>query len=311
VHQHLLHNSEIREISEAFVSPGQVGFMNGWGVFSTLRVCRGVLFAYERHYDRMARDATRMRVPFDVPAAELEKALLTLVAANNALDATLRVAVVRNKGGLFARPELTRDSDVIAFTTDLTDWGEGVKLSYVSNGRHASSPFAGTKITSWAQNLTWYEEAHEQGFDEVILLNEDGQISECTSANVFVIRGDKVWTPPVESSGCLAGVTRAILLEAIQVPGLTLGERELTPSDLEESEQVFITSTTRDLLPVLEVDHEPLAQKRDILSRLQKAFSAYRDAYVAGRGPQQSQKRVKQAGISQRGAAGARLQTNA
>lgn len=311
MHQHLLHNSEIRDTNEAFVSPGQVGFMNGWGVFSTLRVRGGVLFAYERHYDRMTRDATRMHVRFDISAPELETALLRLVEANKAFDATLRVAVVRNKGGLFEGPRLTRDSDVIAFTTDLTDWGEGVKLSYLSHGRHASSPFAGTKITSWAQNLTWYEEAHEQGFDEVILLNENGQASECTSANIFVIQGANVWTPPVESSGCLAGVTRAILLEEIHVPGLTVAERELTPSDLEESEQVFITSTTRDLLPVLEVDHEPLAQNRDTLACVQKAFSAYRDAYVARRKGQQSQKRVNQAGISQREAIRAGLRTNA
>jgi branched-chain amino acid aminotransferase len=295
VHQHLLHNSEIRDTSEGSVSPGQVGFMNGWGVFSTLRVCGGVLFAYERHYERMARDAARMHVRFDISAPELRKALLRLVEVNNAFEATLRVAVVRNKGGLFEAPHLTRDSDVIAFTTDLTDWGQGVKLSYVPHGRHASSPFAGTKITSWAQNLTWYEEAHEQGFDEVILLNENGQVSECTSANVFVIQDHNVWTPPVESSGCLAGVTRAILLEEIHVPGLTIAERELTPADLEESEQVFITSTTRDLLPVLEIDHESFAQKRDVLARLQKAFSDYRAGYIAPRGGiQQSQKRVKQ-----------------
>lgn len=311
MHQHLLHNSEIREVSEASVSPGQVGFMNGWGVFSTLRVCQGVLFAYERHYDRMARDATRMHVPFRISASELQELLLRLVAANNTSEATLRVAAVRNKGGLFEAPQLSHDSDLIAFTTDLTDWGEGVKLNYVPNGRHASSPFAGIKMTSWAQNLTWYEEAHEQGFDEVILLNEVGQVSECTSANVFVIQDENVWTPPVESSGCLAGVTRAILLEQVHVRGLTIAECELTPSDLEESEQVFITSTTRDLLPVLEVDHQPLAQKRDTLAHLQKAFSDYRDAYVAGHDPRQSPKRAKQAGISQRGKIGAGLQTNA
>jgi branched-chain amino acid aminotransferase len=311
VHRYLLHNSDIREVSEAFVSPGQVGFMNGWGVFSTLRVCQGVLFAYERHYDRMARDATRMHVPFRISASELEELLLRLVVENNAFEATLRVAVVRNRGGLFEAPQLTQESDVIAFTTDLTDWGEGVKLSYVPNGRHAASPFAGIKMTSWAQNLTWYEEAHEHGFDEVILLNEVGQVSECTSANLFVIQDENVWTPPVESSGCLAGVTRAILLEQLQIRGLIVSERELTPSDLEESEQVFITSTTRDLLPVLEVDNQPLAQKQDILARLQKAFSGYRDAYVADRGPRRSPKRAKQANVSQRGKIGAGLQTNA
>ncbi len=150
-------------------------------------------------------------------------------------------------------------------------------------GVTALRPFAGAKVTSWAENLTWYEEAHERGFDEVILLNEDGQVSECTSANIFVVQQDHVWTPPLQSSGCLPGITRAILLEEIRIPGLTLAERELTPSGLEDSRQVFITSTTRDLLPVLEIDGEPLEQDSDTLARIQDAFLAYRSKYIAER----------------------------
>ena len=255
--------------------------MNGWGVFSTLRVSDGILFAFERHFERMSHDAERMHVPFDISAAELQKTLLALVDANSAFNATLRVAVVRNKGGPYEGPSVARDSDLIAFTTGLTDWGQGVKLGYVPNARFGASPFAGAKITSWAENLTWYEEAHDRGFDEVILLNEFGQISECTSANIFAIRDDEVWTPPVETSGCLAGVTRAILLEEIRLPGLTIAERELTPSDLEDADQVFITSTTRDLLPVFEIEREPLEQNPKALKRLQDAFLQYRAAYVA------------------------------
>ena len=281
MHRHLLHNGEIRDTTEPLVSPGQVGFMNGWGVFSTLRVADGVLFAYERHYARMQRDAERFRIEFDFDAAELRDLLLRLIEANQAYNATLRVAIVRNRGGLFEGARIARETDLVAFTADLTNWGGAVKLSYLPQARHGASPLAGAKIISWAQNLTWYEEAHALGFDEMILLNEHGEISECTSANIFVVQSDQVWTPPLATSGCLPGVTRAILLEEIQVPGLTVAERELTPSELEESDQVFITSTTRDLLPVFEVDGEPLAQDTDILERLRNAFLAHRSRYVA------------------------------
>lgn len=257
--------------------------MNGWGIFSTVRVSQGVLFAFDRHYNRMKRDAERMRVPFELSSAELEKALYSLVQANGAWEATLRVAIVRNRGGIFEASRITRDADLIAFTADLNRWGAGVKLGYVPHGRHGASPFAGRKITSWAQNLTLYEEAHERGFDEVVLLNETGHISECTSANIFAVFGDKVYTPPLETSGCLPGITRALLLEEILVPAITLAEQELSPSDLETADQVFITSTTRDLLPVLELDHEPLHQDRDILNQLQRAFADYRTAFVAHR----------------------------
>ena len=263
--------------------PGQVGFLNGWGVFSTIRVADGVLFAFDRHYRRMRYDAERMHVPFNFPEAEMERALLSLVAANQARNATLRVAIVRSRGGLFEAPGLTRDADMVAFMADLNPWGDGVKLSYKANARYGASPFAGAKITSWAQNLTWYEEAHQQGFDEFILLNEKGQISECTSANIFAVHKDNVFTPPLVMSGCLPGITRAVLLEEIQVAGLSISERELTPADLENSDQVFITSTTRDLLPVLEIDHKPLKQAPSILAVLREAFLTYRANYVTSR----------------------------
>ncbi len=255
--------------------------MNGWGVFSTLRVAEGVLFAFDRHYDRMQSDAARMRVPFDLSRADLKEALHSLIQANSAFDATLRVAVIRNRGGVFEGVGITRDTDLIAFTADLAQWGAGVKLSYVPHGRQGASPFAGRKVTSWAQNLTWYEDAHERGFDEVILLNEDGQVSECTSANIFAVDGDQVYTPPLETSGCLPGITRALLLEEIRVSGITITQRELSPSDLEVADQVFITSTTRDLLPVFEVDHVPLHQDGDVLAELQRAFVQYRSAFIA------------------------------
>lgn len=228
----------------------------------------------------MQRDAERLRVPFPCSPEELEETLLRLVEANRAFEATLRVAVVRNRGNIFESPRIKRDIDIVAFTADLTAWGDGVRLSYVPYGRYGASPFAGIKSTSWSENLTLYEEAHARGFDEVILLNEDGQVSECTSANIFVIDGDNVWTPPIGSSGCLPGVTRAILLEEIRVPGLVMGERELTPSDLEECERIFITSTTRDLLPVLEIDGNPTPREAsDKLADLAQAFRAYRKTY--------------------------------
>ena len=280
MHPYLLHNESIHKTDEALLSPGQVGFMNGWGIFSTLRVTQGVLFAFERHYARMKRDAERMRVPFEIAPADLKRLLLELVRANKAEEATLRVASIRNRGGLFEAPGITRDSDLVAFTADLNHWGAGVRLAYMPNARFSASPFAGTKYTSWAQNLTWYETAHERGLDEFILLNERGQISECTSANIFSIRGNTVLTPPLETSGCLAGVTRALLLEQVQVPGLLVREGDLTPADLEKADGVFITSTTRDLLPVLEIEALKLKPDLGKLLALQQAFQTYRAEYV-------------------------------
>src|SRR6185295_19043717 len=97
--------------------------------------------------------------------------------------------------------------------------------------------------------------SHQQGLDEVVLLNERGEVSECTSANIFAVDADggRVWTPPL-SSGCLAGVTRAVLLEEVRVPGIAIEEKTLLLEDLTAASEIFVTSTTRELLPVASIE---------------------------------------------------------
>jgi branched-chain amino acid aminotransferase len=282
MHRFLLHNDEIRDAGDRLVSPGQVGLVNGWGVFSTIRVEDGVMFAWERHWARMQRDAARMRVPFPSSATWLEERLYRLIDANQAAHSTLRVIVVRNRGGMWEGPAAEREFDTVAFTAPLNHWGDAVKLGVVPQARHAASEFSGTKYLSWSENLTRYERAHEQGFDEVVLLNERGEVAECTSANIFIVEGENVFTPPL-ASGCLPGVTRALLLEEIRVPGLTISEKTILPSGLETADAVFITSTTRDLMPVASVDGLKIRQGKRVRDRLQQAFSAYTKAYVASR----------------------------
>ncbi|HUA17592.1 MAG TPA: aminotransferase class IV [Bryobacteraceae bacterium] len=279
MHRFLLHNDKILDAHEKSLSAGQTGLLNGWGVFSTIRVADGVLFAYERHFERMRHDAARIRVPFPADAEALKSQLLRLVEANSAWNATLRVTVIRNRGGMFEGPDQERDFDVVAFTKDLSAWGSSVRLAMKPNGRHAQSEFAGAKILSWCHNLTWYEEAHERGFDEVVLLNERGEVSECTSANLFVANGGEVATPPL-SAGCLPGVTRELLLNEIRVPGITVVERTLKPADLERADQVFITSTTRDLLPAVEIEGLRVENRGTVVDELVKAMEDYRRAYV-------------------------------
>lgn len=280
MHRFLLHNGEIRDTSENLVSPGQVGLLNGWGVFSTLRVKDGVLFAWERHFARMRKDAALMRIPFPADADSFERQLLRLVEANQAPDCTLRVAVVRNRGGMFEGPAIDREYDIIAFTKDLTQWKHGVRLMTKAHGRHGDSPFSGAKILSWSMNLTMLEEAQANGFDEMLLLDHQGRVSECTSANIFIVEGNQVLTPPL-ACGCLPGITRAILLEEIRVPGVSVAEAEITPQRLQQAADVFITSSTRDLLGVSMVDHTAIDSCSTVRENLLSAFQAYLESYVA------------------------------
>lgn len=262
------------------LSPGQVGLLSGWGVFSTLRIAEGVPFAFERHWARMKRDATAMHVPLPQDPEEVRRKVMELVEANRAPNCTLRLVSVRNGGGMWAGPSNGRDGDLIALTAESKDWGDGVKLAYQPNGRYAASPFSGTKILSWAMNLTWNEAAQSRGFDEVILLNEHGEVSECTSANIFIANGNEVWTPPL-TSGCLPGITRELLLGEVQAQGIKVSAKPFTPADLEAADEVFITSTTRDLLPVFEVEGKKVGPASAARQALARSFGEYVGKYVA------------------------------
>ena len=126
------------------------------------------------------------------------------------------------------------------------------------------------------------ESAQARGFDEVILLNERGEVAECTSANIFAAYGSQVRTPPL-SSGCLPGITREVLMEEIRATGIEIVEKSLTPAELESADEVFITSTTRNLLPVFRIEGRKIGLGERTRQALQKEFSAYVQRYVAER----------------------------
>jgi branched-chain amino acid aminotransferase len=280
LHRFVLHNGQIQPATDLSLAPGQVGLLAGWGVFSTLRVADGVLFAWDRHWARITRDAAAFHVPIPTDSEQVRRSLLELIEANHAPNCTLRLVIVRNGGGMWAGPSNGRASDVIALTADSKDWGDSVKLAYVRQARHAACEFAGTKITSWSMNLTWLERAQERGFDEVILLNERGEVAECTSANIFIANGSEVWTPPL-SSGCLPGITREVILCEVRVPGIRVVEKTVMPGDLENADEVFITSTTRNLLPVRQVEEKSVGRNDRARKALAEGFGECLRDYVA------------------------------
>jgi branched-chain amino acid aminotransferase len=285
MHRCFLHNGKIKDAAEASLFPGQLGLLSGWGVFTTLRVADGALFAWERHWARMSRDARLLNVEMPADASQVERDLLGLLDANAAANCTVRLVVVRNKGGFWEGPSSIEPgsgsaSDTIALTGDSKRWGDSVRLGVQAHGRYAASDFTRAKVLSWAHNLRWAEMAQEQGLDEVLLLNEFGRVAECTSANVFAVFGNDVVTPPL-SDGCLPGITREVLLEAVRIPGVQFVERGLTVEELYAADEVFITSSTRGLLGVREIAGRSLAARGEICGLLLAGFEAYLKSDIA------------------------------
>ena len=183
---------------------------------------------------------------------------------------------------LAARP-LAAQEVVAVLSSGLPPYREPVRLGLRPHGRHAASPLAGVKTTAWLNNVWHLQEAQKAGFDEVVLLNERGEVAECTAANIFLVRGGRVITPPL-ASGCLEGVTRAVLLEIAPASGFPVDERTITPDDLYAAEEVFISSTNRNLLGVGTIEkHEFPGAPGPVTRALEKVFADYVADYISRR----------------------------
>lgn len=283
IHRMVMHNSRLVPIGEVRLSPGQAGLLSGWGLFTTLRVFDGVPFAFERHWKRLQKDAGRTRLPFPFQADAVRAQLMEVLRANQVKEGTARIYVVYNKVGFWQSDESFPEVDLILYSAGLPSYREPCRLGVAEHGRHAASPLAGVKVTSWLNNVWNLAEIQRAGFDEVMLLNERGEVAECTAANIFCARGGKVLTPPL-ASGCLAGVTRGLLLEIGPQAGVLVEEATLKPEDLYSADEVFISSTNRNLLAVGEIaGHRMPAAPGPVTQKLEKAFEACVADYVSRR----------------------------
>ena len=174
---------------------------------------------------------------------------LKLAAANQRPECAARLSFIKNQGGLWADAPGSPATDLVIFTRELAVWPAAHKLVLVPNAIFSLGRLAGAKMLSWVQNAATLERVHEQGFDDALLLNERGHLAECTSANVYLVSGRRILTPPL-SSGCLPGITRAALCEVIPAAGYTFIEQDLTPADLDTADEVLISSTTREVAGV-------------------------------------------------------------
>jgi branched-chain amino acid aminotransferase len=282
IHPNVFHNDALLPIEKVRLSPGQAGLICGWGIFTTLRISRGEAFAYERHWRRLEKDANITHIPMPYTAAKVRVHLHEVIRANRVTEGCARIYLVYNSVGFWQSDEKYSQVDLIIYTAGLPEHRETVRLAVREHGRHAASPLAGVKTISWLNNVWAIAEAVKDGFDEVVMLNERGEVTECTSANIFVVRGEKVFTPPL-NSGCLEGVTRGILMEIAPEAGVSVLEQSLRPEDLNSADEVFISSTNRNLISASEVAGTKLSAPGPVCERLNELFDAYVAEYVSRR----------------------------
>ena len=285
IHRFVFHNEQLLPIEKVRLSPGQAGLICGWGLFTTVRIVRGEAFAYERHWRRLEKDAAIIRLPMPFTGPRVRVQLQEVIRANKVSEGCARIYLVYNQAGFWVSEETMPQVDLIIYSAALPGYREPVRLALREQGRHSTSPLAGVKTISWLPNVWAVAEAQKEGFDEVVLLNERGEVAECTAANIFVVRGEKIFTPPL-TSGCLEGVTRGILFEIAPEAGLSVAEQTLKPEDLYSADEVFISSTNRNIIGVGEIAGNKIASASapgSVTKRLDELFDIYVTEYVSRR----------------------------
>ncbi len=243
-------DGELVPLERARVSPLDHALLTGDGVFETLRVHRGAPFAVRRHLDRLARSATGLRLP--VPdLADLRAALDQVVAANGLEEGRLRVTVTGGPGSL-GSDRSGEVPTVIVVGAPLPEWPPATDVVVVPWPRNERGALSGLKTVSYGENVVALAHAHDRGAGEALFPNLAGNLCEGTGTNVFVGMGGRLVTPPL-SSGCLAGVTRDLLLELL-LELVDVVEEDVSLPALASCDEAFLSSSTRDVQPVRAID---------------------------------------------------------
>jgi len=247
------HNDGIFAVSDAKVAATLAGVLYGWGLFTTLRIYQGRVFAFEQHWERLLKSAEKARVPLGVDAAAMKRALVEIVAANQVTQGRARITILKGEAGAW-RGASTREADVMIFTaSDTARQPSPVTLTLSPYRLLASGPLTGIKRTAMIENLLAYDEARSRNFDEAVMLNERGEMVGATAANLFWAQGDELFTPSL-ATGAIAGVTRRFVNDLAAQSKLHVVEGSFTIQRLLDAREVFLTSTTREIAVVASYD---------------------------------------------------------
>jgi branched-chain amino acid aminotransferase len=247
----------------ARVSVYDRGFLFGDSVFEVLRTYRGVPFALDEHVARLRRSAERVLIVVPVDDGVLRSEIARALLASNNEESYIRVVVTRGIGPLSLDPDTAIQPLRVVLVAPLVvppidAYAAGIRAVLVHTRRTADeTSAAGAKVSNYLASLLAVREAKLQGGNEALIVDAYGHVVEGATSNVFVVRNGRLATPP-EEAGILAGITRAFIVEAAKHLGIPCEERPLPVAEIFDADEVFITSTIRELLSVRYVDGRPI-----------------------------------------------------
>lgn len=248
--------------AEAFVPLNDRGFLLGDGLFETMRVAGGKPFRLAQHLERLSRGADFLKIRIPFTPKEIQKLAAQLIEKNQLPDSILRIMLTRGAGerGYSIKGA---DKPTLAMTLHSlppVNPDEPPQWSLVTSSFRipAGDVLATFKSASKLLNVLARAEAEDQGADEALLLNTNGEVAETAGGNVFWVYNDKICTVPT-GRGVLPGITRAVVLEICQALGFETNKRVIKPEHLRNAAGFFVTQSALGIVPVVSFDGEPVA----------------------------------------------------
>jgi branched-chain amino acid aminotransferase len=279
-------DGEIGGSAAAKISVLDRGFLYGDSVYEVVRTYGGVIFALEEHMARLEHSAAHLHI--ELPdRAWLETEILRTVEHAAHEESYCRIIVTRGAGPITLDPTTATKSLTVIIVKPyepFPDWSyqQGIKIAIPNIRRTARASLdPAVKSGNYLNSVLALGEARRAGYEDALMLDHQGLVTEATSSNVFALRNDKLCTPALEH-GLLAGVTRGLLLRVAGENGFDCRECELKPKDLTSADEVMLTSTLREVQPVVQIDEQVIADGKPgpHSKRLRELFHGYALARV-------------------------------
>ena len=267
---------------DAKVSVYDHGLLYGDGVFEGIRVYSGRVFRAADHLTRLFDSAKAIRLTIPYTRDEVQAAMEQTIKANNFTDCYIRLVVTRGAGYLGLNPNKCPRATMIVITDtielypkEMYEKGMAViTSSVIRNHPNAMSPRI--KSLNYLNNILAKIEAIDAGVPEAIMLNQEGNVAECTGDNIFIVRGGTVYTPGT-ADGILEGITRQVILELCARLNISCVEKTLQRHDLYIADECFLTGSAAEVVPVTKIDGRPIGngQPGPVTRKIMDAFHRY------------------------------------
>lgn len=270
---------------DAKVSVFDHGLLYGDGVFEGIRAYSGRVFKLREHIDRLFYSAKAILLNIPISHAAMMKAVVDTCRVNRVRDGYVRLVVTRGVGTLGLNPNRCKRPSVIIIAGKIQLYPEefytkGMEIVTVPTTRNLHSALnPAIKSLNYLNNILAKIEANQAGCEEAVMLNAEGFVAECTGDNLFIVKGDQLFTPPL-SAGALYGITRATVIELAQAAGHKVSEPNLTRYDLFNADECFLTGTGAEMVPVTKIDGRVIGKGRPgrVTKKLVKSYHALTNA---------------------------------